>query len=124
MLNNIEKEYQPDMIIAFSAGASAAWRLSENNLNKCKRIISFYPSQIRNHININPHISIKVIFPHQEKKFNVNDLNKEILLKMNVESEIMTFDHGFMNKSSLSYSKEAEILSYELIKNEINKINM
>ncbi|MCJ8325977.1 MAG: dienelactone hydrolase family protein [Campylobacterales bacterium] len=123
ILEDKNKTFKADLIISFSAGASAAWRLSENNLKFCKKIICFYPSQIRNYTDINPRIPTLVVLPKKELTFDIDVLKKEIENKKNVDVVIYDYDHGFMNKSSASFSKKAENKSFELIKSVISGIS-
>lgn len=122
ILEDKNKIFKADLILSFSAGASAAWRLSENNLKFCKKIICFYPSQIRKYTDINPQISTLVVFPKKELTFDINLIKKEIENKKNVDVLIYDYEHGFMNESSASFNKKAENKSFELIKSVIDKI--
>lgn len=99
-------ETDPKFIVGFSAGANAVWRLSDLAIGSCEKLFCFYPSQIFNHLYVMPKTLIEVIFPKEEASFDVNGINKEILLKPNTHSQVTSYGHGFMNKSSKAYDLE------------------
>ncbi|PSX06434.1 dienelactone hydrolase family protein [Photobacterium angustum] len=113
---------KPDVLIGFSAGANAAWRISELVAFDCKSILCFYPSQIRNHVDIEPKVPTAVIFPKKEASFDVLTMNTALLNRINVTTQIMPYKHGFMNCLSDAYDKQGETMGFEYILNRIRKI--
>lgn len=99
------KRLKPNIIIGFSAGGTVAWRLSQFDISF--RTICFYPSQIRNHLDINPLVNTTVIFPRKEEHFDLVKIKKDLeKRKINVKSS--TALHGFMNSKSKNYDKYEE----------------
>lgn len=93
------------VILGFSAGASAAWRLMNCSFkSKLLHFIGFYPGQIRNHLDIVPKYPCTVIFPDHEQHFSVSELSGILAKNDNVFCIHTEFGHGFMNPSSLQYS--------------------
>ncbi|MDO6635582.1 hypothetical protein Q4540_07050 [Pseudoalteromonas carrageenovora] len=98
----------PTVCIAFSAGASAAWRAQLLTGNPhLKKLIGFYPSQIRNNLDVNATIPCEFIFPQNEPHFNVDDIINSLALKVGVKCSKTTFLHGFMNQYSVNFNTTA-----------------
>mgnify|MGYP001030638792 FL=1 len=98
---------EPFHIIAFSVGASVAWRLSEQVPNKyLKSATCFYGSQIRHYLAIAPKIPIHLIFPAQEAHFSVEQVMAILKDRANVSIEQVPYLHGFMNKHSVNFNRE------------------
>ncbi|MGF1683484.1 dienelactone hydrolase family protein [Photobacterium minamisatsumaniensis] len=106
---------KPELIIGFSAGASAAWKISGIQNTGCKKLFCFYPTQIRNHLDVIPQNKVEVIFPKTENTFNVSELHDILECYLNVESQITVYEHGFMNESSGAYNIHAEKFGLERI---------
>jgi dienelactone hydrolase len=104
---NLCQEKDIFAIIGFSAGATVAWRLSSLNTNKIKQIFCFYPSQIRNHMEITPSINTNIILAKKEASFNTKEISSLLSKKEKVSVEVSENNHGFMNKKSKNYSKKA-----------------
>ncbi|WP_417333510.1 dienelactone hydrolase family protein [Halarcobacter sp.] len=96
-----------EVIIGFSAGGSIAWRLSDLNIPSLKKVISFYPSQIRNHLDISPKVEVNIIFAKKEHSFDTQEIVNFLKKKGIEELEISDFDHGFMNKNSKNFNQKA-----------------
>ena len=97
---------RPTLLIGFSAGANVLWRLSEWVGLGDARLLCFYPSQIRYHLDIKSSVSTHVIFPYQEGTFDIAIVSDEIQHNPHVKTTITPFEHGFMNKCSDGYSQE------------------
>jgi len=94
--------------IGFSAGASAIWRALDGfKSDKECQFIGFYPSQIRNFLDIKLHIESHIIFPQSESHFEVKDvigrLKRYELLKVTHTQ----YQHGFMNPLSTGFNESA-----------------
>lgn len=74
--------------------------MSENRFNKLKKIVCFYPSQIRNNLNIESKIDTKIIFAKKEDSFDTQKMKEILSIKenVNIRVEISDFEHGFMNE--------------------------
>jgi len=102
----VETIKQPTRLIGFSVGAAIIWRLSENEDNPLiKQATCFYGSQIRNFTEIMPNFAIKLVFPHSEPHFDVEELQRKLTNKDNVETIRVKYLHGFMNYHSSNYNK-------------------
>ncbi|MEI8616664.1 hypothetical protein P4S63_01580 [Pseudoalteromonas sp. B193] len=82
LLECFESLKVPTTCIAFSAGASAAWRaqLLTGNTH-LKKLIGFYPSQIRNYLALDANVPCEFIFPASESHFNVDEVIKALRTK-------------------------------------------
>jgi dienelactone hydrolase len=102
-------ELEPDVVIGFSAGGSALYKvLAENRDVDVRALMAFYPSQIRHFDNLVLSVPSTILFPEQEPHFDVKELQKRLSSKPNVQVEQTDFAHGFMNPYSDNYSEEAE----------------
>jgi len=97
----------PTTCIAFSAGASAAWRaqLLTGNTH-LKKLIGFYPSQIRHNLNLSVKVPCEFIFPANESHFNVDEAIKALSTKTDVKCYKTNFLHGFMNEYSTNFNAQ------------------
>ncbi|MBB1370123.1 hypothetical protein [Pseudoalteromonas sp. SR45-4] len=97
---------KPTICIAFSAGASAAWRAqASTTTTHLKKVIAFYPTQIRNYLNIDAIHPCEFIFPGFEPHFNVDELITNLSAKNNVRCLKTLYLHGFMNQQSQNFSE-------------------
>lgn len=108
----------PTTCIAFSAGASAAWRAQLLTGNPhLKKLIGFYPSQLRNHLQLNAKVPCEFIFPNHEVHFNVDDVIANLGRKELVECKKVEYLHGFMNKYSVNFNANAYYYFCNYLKN-------
>ncbi|MBM7071016.1 dienelactone hydrolase family protein [Shewanella sp. 202IG2-18] len=100
----LENQKEPYVLIGFSMGASAVWKLSEQ-LHKlcCNKFIGFYGSQIRKATEIEPSIPTHLIFPKQEAHFDIDELMDALKQKPQLEMTKAAYLHGFMNQHSENY---------------------
>lgn len=102
-------ELEPDIVLGFSAGGSALYKvLLENGSTTVKALMAFYPGQIRDFDKLELDIPASIILPQQEPHFDVSTLQENIEKTRSVQCERADFNHGFMNPYSDSYSEEAE----------------
>ncbi len=95
-------------ILSFSAGASAAFRLTERfSPGTIEHLIGFYPSQIRHHLGVNPNCPVTLIFPCEEDHFDVDKVIQSVSKSNAVQCIKTTWRHGFMNPQSDNYNDEA-----------------
>jgi len=134
-VNQVLKQVIGDtIIIGFSAGASAAWKNTEiangsigkKPLSHLKHVIGFYPSQIRNQLDINPCCEVTLIFPKKEPHFNLEETIQILSKSKSVSCFKTIYEHGFINPSSKNYSKiAAQYFSDSLFSiTDISKINL
>lgn len=94
------------VLLGFSAGASAAWRV----VAKAKGLqaaIGVYSSQIRNYLDLNPRCRCDLVFPAKEAGFDLEPVVERLAAKPMVSVARTTFLHGFMNKHSTNYDQAA-----------------
>ncbi|TEW50229.1 hypothetical protein [Psychromonas algicola] len=97
-----------NILIGFSIGASAIWKLSDNPaITNVHSGICYYGSQIRNLTTVTPHFDIDLIFPEKEDHFDVLALQAELSQKKNVKITQTNYLHGFMNSHSDNYNQVA-----------------
>jgi len=105
LLEKLSSISNPTILIGFSVGASAIWKVSGNlNVELIQSAICFYGSQIRNHTKVNPCINIDLIFPISEPNFSVSELNHCLSNKSSVKIHNTPYLHGFMNSLSKNFS--------------------
>nr|WP_231619858.1 hypothetical protein [Pseudoalteromonas sp. SWYJZ98] len=107
----------PTTCIAFSAGASAAWRaqLLTGNTH-LKKLIGFYPSQIRNYLALDANVPCEFIFPESESHFNVDEVIKALSTKASVKCYKTNFLHSFMNEYSTNFNAQGLVKYSSYIK--------
>ena len=99
---------QPDFIVAFSAGAVAAWRaLAATPLKRVQKMIGFYPGQIRNYTNLRPQCHVDLYFPHKEDHFDISPVISRLKTVSGVQCVRTRYSHGFMNALSQNFNKYA-----------------
>ncbi|WP_419535824.1 hypothetical protein [Endozoicomonas sp.] len=95
-------------LLGFSVGASAIWRLSEKPAaSRVSGALGFYGSQIRHYSGIEPAFPMCLVFPKEEKHFDVSELIEVVEQKQYVDVLRTDFLHGFMNTHSVNYHRSA-----------------
>lgn len=116
------KQYQPDMVIGFSSGASAAWKLaSEENLS-CQHIIGFYPSLIVQPTQTTDVTETTIIFPSQEKIFDVSDAASRLKGTEGLTLELFDGAHGFMNPVCNGFDQQLHQQGLALIRQRFEQV--
>lgn len=106
LLEKLNSVSNPTRLIGFSVGASAVWKSSEEfKVGVIQRVICFYGSQIRNHIDIIPCVSTDLILPKSEPGFSVSGLAQLLSKKNSVEIQNTPFLYGFMNALSKNFNQ-------------------
>lgn len=113
------KNHKIDAILGFSAGASVAFRLACRDIKTLKKVVSFYPSQIRNYLNLEAKVKTSIVFARREDSFNTEKISQELSKNRNISIQISDYEHGFMNKKSKNYNKKAYKKYLEYIRKEI-----
>jgi hypothetical protein len=95
-------------LLGFSAGASAIWRaLDGYKSDKACQFIGFYPSQIRNHLDIQLNIESHIIFSQTESHFEVKDVIASLKNYELLKISHTQYQHGFMNPLSTGFNESA-----------------
>lgn len=117
---DLVKHFEPDTLIGFSAGASAAWRIANVKGLSLSQIHCFYPSQIRYYHDLSPKYPCNLILPNFESSFDVAAMGEYLKGRTKLEIVMSEYGHGFMNPLSAGYEKQAETywLAYLLDKPE------
>ena len=115
------KKERIEFVLGFSAGASVAYRLSCVGIKSFKEVVCFYPSQIRNHLDLNPIVKTSIIFAKKESSFDIKEVSDILIGKTNTSVEISSYEHGFMNEKSINYKKEAFNKYIKLLSSKLNK---
>lgn len=121
MLIQLKQEYEEVGVIGFSVGATMSWLCSESNL--CNFVIGCYGSRIRDYVNRSPVCPTLLIFPTEEKTFDVDSLINSLEQKRDPLLEIKTFHgfHGFMNPFSQAFNKEAADQAFQTMSEFLKK---
>lgn len=95
----------PVSLLGFSVGASAIWKLSEDQKNQnISGSVCFYGSQIRNYTQIVPKYPVQLVFPSHEDSFSVSELITQIKIHKRVKIHQAPYRHGFMNFYSPNFN--------------------
>mgnify|MGYP003636299103 CR=1 FL=1 len=105
--NTLQSAAQPfDVVISFSAGATALWRnLANPKVTKIKQAIMFYPGQIHRHLALEPQMPSQIIFGNSEPHFAVADICNQLHQKPAVTVSVTPFAHGFLNSASNAFNE-------------------
>ncbi|APC40848.1 dienelactone hydrolase family protein [Clostridium estertheticum] len=113
-----KKQYRYVYLLGYSIGATIAWLCSGEDI-MCDGIIGYYGSRIRDYMSVTPKCPVLLIFPTEEKSFNVKKIVNS-LKKWNVNVHILRGAHGFSDPFSKNYCtqsfEEAEILVNSFLK--------
>lgn len=116
-----KKQYKNIYLMGYSVGATIAW-LCSGEENMCNGIIGYYGSRIRDYKNSIPKCPSLLIFPTEEKSFNVKELVYS-LEKQNINVYILNGKHGFSNPFSKNYCMQSTEEAEKLVDNFLKKIN-
>jgi len=94
------------VLLGFSAGASAAWKAVDILESKVSHVIGFYPSQIRNHLDVEPLCPVTLVFPRYEQHFDVELCIAQIAKIEQVQCIQTEYLHGFMNPLSVNFNAQ------------------
>lgn len=106
---------RPNVVIGFSAGASASW-LASSWIEEIpvQHLVCYYPTRIRKYLEQPPAFPTTIIFPERESHFGVDELISQLDLYDNIACLKTTLNHGFMNRESSSYSGQAWVAHQKL----------
>jgi dienelactone hydrolase len=106
-------KYKHIFLLGYSIGATIAWLCSNEN-NMCDGVIGYYGSRIRDYIEVAPKCPVLLIFPTQEKSFDVKSFVGSFK-KTNVDIHILDGQHGFADTSSQNYCEHSFQKANELV---------
>ncbi|KXH83760.1 dienelactone hydrolase family protein [Sporosarcina sp. HYO08] len=107
LIENIKDRYEKIFVVGFSVGATIAW-LCSTNIN-IHGVVGFYGSRIRNYLEVTPKCPTLLIFPEEEKSFDVNEIISS--LSENVEMIQLKGQHGFCDPFSTHFNKDSATLA-------------
>ncbi|WP_108946383.1 dienelactone hydrolase family protein [Shewanella halifaxensis] len=99
------EQLEPDVVIGFSAGGNACWRLAADPKAQGKVFCCFYPTRIHQYLTAEPVAKTQVVFPEYEPGFDVTEVSDIISQLHCVEQQHMPYKHGFMNQASSAYDE-------------------
>lgn len=99
-------QHAVDIVIGFSAGASALWRALGENAAQVKLARLYYPGQLHLHFGVVPQLPTQLVFGATEQHFDVDDLLAKLPNDSNLRTERTLWQHGFMNLASESFSHD------------------
>ncbi|MCP1359129.1 dienelactone hydrolase family protein [Aneurinibacillus migulanus] len=124
VITGLKQRYMKVGVVGFSIGATIAWLCSENRM--CDFVVGCYGSRIRNHTDIEPACPTLLLFPNEEKGFDVHTLIERLKKKEYKNLEIKDFPgvHGFIDSFSPNYhevsASEALQCIDEFLQNHLN----
>lgn len=108
----LRESYARIIAIGFSVGATSAW-IANGEQGICDIVIGFYGSRIRDYLEIEPTSPTLLIFPEQEKSFEVKKLVTQLNSIPNVDVHVFAGEHGFADPYSKHYCEESAKRAFE-----------
>lgn len=105
LIKQAKKQYSQVYLLGYSIGATIAW-ICSNEENICDGIIAYYGSRIRDYINFISKCPALLIFPSEEKSFDVKEL-ADYLKERSIDVHILTGKHGFGDAFSKNYREQS-----------------
>ncbi|MPM65091.1 hypothetical protein SDC9_111983 [bioreactor metagenome] len=119
MIEQLKHTYDKIFLIGFSAGATVAWRCSENN--RCDGIVCCYGSRIRDYLPVQPKCPVLLLFAEQDL-FDVEGVINQLSGKNQIEIRKVQASHGFMDPYSPNYNRKQAIISKKHISDFFKRI--
>lgn len=115
VIAELKQQYHKVGVVGFSVGATIAWLCSENKM--CDFVVGCYGSRIRNHTDIEPACPTLLIFPAEEKTFDVHALVETLKKKEYKQLKLKSFPgvHGFIDSFSQNYHEVSAIEALQCI---------
>ncbi|CAM4338002.1 dienelactone hydrolase family protein [Pseudoalteromonas ostreae] len=110
---------EPTTLIGFSAGGTAAWRSQAIVKNsQIKKLVAFYPNQVRHYLDLPANVACEFIFAKQEAHFDIHPVIACLEQQIKVQCQQVDYGHGFMNPlskcfDSFGYQQYSQYLSTE-----------
>lgn len=117
-----KQQYQRVGVIGFSVGATIAWLCSEDRT--CDFIVGCYGSRIRNDTTLEPVCPTLLIFPTEEKAFDVHTLMETLERKGNRTLQLKSFPgvHGFIDPFNPNYHADSAAEALKSIKDFVQEL--
>lgn len=104
----------PVCLIGFSAGAGAVWSAVTEVDDKLLHVaFCFYGSSIRTMLERTPNVPTYLVFPNNEKHFDVDEVILRLQKKNLTQCHKADGGHGFMNPMSENYSEKVHELWFD-----------
>lgn len=119
-ISKLGDRYKKIMIFGSSVGATIAWRLTENK--SCDGMIGYYGSRIRDYLDVNPICPCLLVFPEQEKSFDVQSIIPTLRQKEKVETHVLPGNHGFADPYGSDFHLQSEKKALAMVEYFLNRI--
>lgn len=106
LLREERTKYRKIVFVGFSIGATTAWLCSAET-GLCDGVIGWYGSRIRDFRNINPCCPVLLLFPEEEKSFDVPEIIASLVAKDQVTAKIFKGRHGFADPFSRNFNRKS-----------------
>ncbi|MBP2644240.1 MAG: dienelactone hydrolase [Firmicutes bacterium] len=113
ILTSLRSVYKKIYILGYSVGATLAWLCSQTGL--CDLVIGYYGSRIRDYLNVKPECPTLLLFPSEEKSFDVEELIISLRIVNNVSVNKLYGNHGFADQFSKNYNRKSALLASKKI---------
>lgn len=110
-LKQVKSKYKVVYVVGYSVGATVAWLCgAENGL--VDAFVAYYGSRIRDYLDMQPQCPSLILFPVQERSFDVEELIANLRRKDNVRVRKYDGLHGFADPQNKNYSQVASRQAY------------
>lgn len=113
-IKQLKDHYDKIIVFGSSVGATIAWRLTENRC--CDGMIGYYGSRIRDYLEISPVCPCLLVFPEQEKSFEVQSIIPKLEQKDKVETLVLPGRHGFADPYGKDFHEQSGKKALDVVK--------
>lgn len=118
----LKKYYKKVVVFGSSVGATIGWRLSESP--DCDGMIGLYGSRIRDYLDARPVCPCLLVFPEQEKSFEVQSIMLKLKQQKTVESYVLPGQHGFADPDGKDFHEQSGNMARDMIKYFLRRIKL
>jgi dienelactone hydrolase len=111
LLGTLKLGYRALYVVGYSVGATVAWRLSANP-GLVDAVVAYYGSRIRDYLDQVPQCPTLLLFPKEEKSFDIQTMIPRLLPIMGVEIHQYQGLHGFTDPRNRNYVERESIRSF------------
>lgn len=112
--------YKKIIVFGSSVGATIAWRLTESRC--CDGMIGYYGSRIRDYLEVNPICPCLLVFPEQEKSFEVQAIIPKLKHNGTVVTRVLPGEHGFADPYGNDFNEQSGKKGLDMVKCFLRKI--
>lgn len=112
-------KYKKVYLLGYSVGATITWLCAETGL--CDLGIGFYGSRIRDYLAVKPKCPVLLLFPEEEKTFDVNSLILQLRNVDLVQVKKLCGQHGFADQFSRNYHRKSSMHACKTIMGFVQK---